>query len=161
MNSSVLTDLIEKGSSISIMATELGVSKATVRHWMKKHGLKTHNSIYNKGKTPSFKCCECGETNPSKFYGHKRSICGKCQNQYNIETGRKKKEYIVEALGGRCSYCGYNKYIGALDIHHLDPTIKDKNFGSIRGWSKSRIDKEIENCVLLCANCHREEHGYE
>jgi hypothetical protein len=27
--------------------------------------------------------------------------------------------------GGKCQCCGYNKYIGALEFHHVDPEQKD------------------------------------
>ena len=59
--------------------------------------------------------------------------------------------------GGECSHCGYSKYVGALEFHHVDP--KEKDFGisgKVLGWE--RIKKELEKCVLLCSNCHREEH---
>ncbi|WP_409559591.1 HNH endonuclease [Escherichia coli] len=100
------------------------------------------------------KCSHCGEEDPTKFYGHKKSICGACHNKYTTELGQHKKKYARDKLGGKCAACGFNQYEESLDIHHLDPAIKDKNYGSMRGWSLARIDKEIENCVLLCKNCH-------
>lgn len=24
--------------------------------------------------------------------------------------------------GGKCQICGYDRYVGALEFHHLDPT---------------------------------------
>jgi hypothetical protein len=39
---------------------------------------------------------------------------------------RKIKTLAIEYKGGKCQVCGYNKYQGALDLHHF------------------------------CANCHRE-----
>ena len=32
------------------------------------------------------------------------------------------KKWAVEEKGGKCSICGYNKCIEALEFHHLDPT---------------------------------------
>lgn len=66
---------------------------------------------------------------------------------------------IVDYLGGKCSNCGYNKCVAALDAHHIDPS--NKSFAlSHRGLTKSwdRIKEEANKCRLLCANCHREEH---
>ena len=103
--------------------------------------------------------CKCGETNPSKFYGNKRSICGKCHNKYTIEKGNELKKKVVEYLGGGCINCGYNKFMCSLDIHHKDPKTKDKNFLSKRGWSWSRIEIEINKCILLCRNCHQAFHS--
>lgn len=68
------------------------------------------------------------------------------------------KHYALEKLGGKCQKCNYNKCVYALDIHHLNPSIKDSKFHHKGGWSRERLDKELENCILLCANCHREEH---
>jgi len=73
---------------------------------------------------------------------------------------RRLKEMAVNMKGSKCEICGYNRYIGALDFHHLDETKKD--FGlSMRGLTRSwgAIQKEIEKCILVCANCHREIHG--
>ena len=44
------------------------------------------------------------------------------------------------------------------DFHHTDPLTKDKGIGQIisLGWEKVKI--ELNKCVLLCANCHRETH---
>jgi 5-methylcytosine-specific restriction endonuclease McrA len=69
---------------------------------------------------------------------------------------RKVKLMAVESLGGKCTICGYNKYIGALELHHAigvkDFSVGEK--GYTRSWEKIRL--EIKKCVLLCANCHRE-----
>lgn len=105
------------------------------------------------------KCSFCGETDKTKFYGHKKHTCGPCHNQYTIKRGQEVKLYVLTQLGNCCSLCGYSKCMDALDIHHTDPTKKDKNFRSFKGWGKERIDREIEFCTLLCANCHREVHA--
>lgn len=60
-------------------------------------------------------------------------------------------------FGGKCTICGYSKYVGALDFHHLDPTTKSFGLAN-RGLTKSMkvLTEEAQKCVLLCANCHRE-----
>lgn len=70
---------------------------------------------------------------------------------------RKIKELSINYKGGRCQICGYAKYPGALDLHHKDPSnklfgISDK--GYTRSWDKVKM--ELNKCVLVCANCHRE-----
>ncbi len=73
---------------------------------------------------------------------------------------RKLKAMVVEYRGGKCMICGYNKYFGALDLHHVDET--QKSFGlSVRGLTRSweKIKEEADKCILLCANCHREIHA--
>lgn len=58
-----------------------------------------------------------------------------------------------------CSKCGFS-HPKALDFHHVDPLSKEESVSSAvtQGWSISRIKKEIEKCILLCANCHRIYH---
>lgn len=103
--------------------------------------------------------CECGETNPDNFYSRRKSSCKTCHRTVIIKRIKKQKGRIVEHFGGECQCCGYNRYYGALVIHHLDPTKKDKNFIHVTGWSWKRILKEIETCVLLCNRCHAEVHA--
>jgi HNH endonuclease. len=55
-------------------------------------------------------------------------------------------------------HCGYSRCIKALEFHHRDPAEKDFAPGGsyVLGWE--RIRQEFDKCILLCANCHREEH---
>lgn len=56
----------------------------------------------------------------------------------------------------KCSICGESRY-WCLDFHH----IKDKEFniGSLaRYTSLNKVKKEIEKCIVVCANCHRDIH---
>ena len=73
---------------------------------------------------------------------------------------RKIRLMAIEYKGGKCSVCGYAHYIGALEFHHLDDSKKDfgiSNKGYTRSWKK--VKEELDKCVLLCANCHRELHA--
>lgn len=67
----------------------------------------------------------------------------------------------IEHLGGKCVECGYNKCPAALDFHHRDPHTKDATVRTLiqRKWQDILI--EINKCVLLCSNCHREYHWYQ
>lgn len=108
------------------------------------------------------KCLYCGETDPTKFYGNKKKVCAKCHNQDVKKRGQDNREFAIDQLGGKCVACGYDTYLCSLDIHHTDADDKDENFRSMRGWSKERILKEIEQCILLCRNCHQAHHsGYD
>jgi len=72
---------------------------------------------------------------------------------------RKIKLMAIEYKGGKCRICGYNKCPGALDLHHINGQklfgIGEK--GYTRSWKK--IKKELDKCILVCANCHREIEG--
>lgn len=76
------------------------------------------------------------------------------------ERRRKLRKMVIEYKGGKCKLCGYKRYVGAFDLHHLDES--QKEFGlSARGLTRSweKIKAEADKCVLVCANCHRELHG--
>ncbi len=73
---------------------------------------------------------------------------------------RRIKELAVEYKGGKCQVCGYDKYQGALDLHHLNQAEKSFGIGDdgyTRSWEK--IKAEVDKCILVCANCHRELEG--
>jgi hypothetical protein len=72
-------------------------------------------------------------------------------------TRRKNMAILKAEAGGCCCRCGYNKCTAALEFHHLDPSQKEsKIIGSTASLAKQR--EEAAKCILLCSNCHREEH---
>jgi 5-methylcytosine-specific restriction endonuclease McrA len=77
-----------------------------------------------------------------------------------VKDRRKKiKKMAVEYKGGKCQICSYDKCIEALEFHHLDPNKKDFGIASkgvTRSWAK--VKAELDKCIMLCANCHREVH---
>jgi hypothetical protein len=83
------------------------------------------------------------------------------QNIAAVSKRRKMiKQMAIEYKGGKCIFCGYDKYAGALDFHHIDESQKLFNL-SVKGLTRSweRTKAELDKCVLVCANCHREIHG--
>lgn len=101
--------------------------------------------------------CENCETEYTFKQGYTtRKYCMKCRSNVRNQTQKLK---AVNYLGGKCAKCSYNKYIGALNFHHIDP--EQKSFGIGKnlslGWDK--LKKELDKCQLLCANCHAEHHG--
>lgn len=72
------------------------------------------------------------------------------------------KQQAVKYKGGKCNICGYNKCITALEFHHINPSEKNIKFNS-RGIDRrvafEVLKKELDKCILLCANCHRETHA--
>lgn len=151
MEYKALSALVGGGLSVREIAVETGKSYTTIRYWLSKHGLATKKRV-------EFEC-PCGERDPAKFYGHKRHICGKCQNEYVVRKGREMRKRIIAFMGGRCKVCGYHRCVEAFDVHHLDPKKKDPNFPGVRGWSWERVKREIAHCALLCKNCHAEVHA--
>jgi hypothetical protein len=83
--------------------------------------------------------------------------CKGCNVEAVSESRRQQKKKLAGMLGGKCQCCGYNRCIGALDFHHVDPTTKEFNI-SQNGLTRSihKVIEELRKCALVCANCHRE-----
>jgi hypothetical protein len=78
-----------------------------------------------------------------------------------VHARRKKvREMAVAYKGGKCEKCSYDHCIDALEFHHVDPDKKDFNISS-KGYTRSweRVRAELDKCMILCANCHREIHA--
>ena len=102
-------------------------------------------------------CYFCDKEFTPIKYGHNRLYCYDC-----IPLGGNQRARIIELFkkkqGGKCSICGYDKYLGALDFHHEEPNSKEFTISNM-DFRMDVIEAEVEKCVLLCSNCHREFHG--
>lgn len=110
-------------------------------------------------------CGKCKIKKPfDSFYKYKKNgkfykNCKLCHNKNPAKRLRNLKIKCVNYKGGMCKKCGYNKFIGSLDFHHIEPEHKDfmisHSFTSFNNLHK----KELDKCILLCSNCHRIEHS--
>jgi hypothetical protein len=77
-----------------------------------------------------------------------------------INWRKRTRRKLVEAFGGKCCICGYDKCDRALAFHHLQPDKKDFGIASAfrNNMSWEKIKKEVDGCVLVCGNCHMEIH---
>lgn len=166
MEKHILQEQIDQGYSQAKIAQNMNCCQSTVRYWLTKYNLKTNRNRYNKGHTwagtkgeKPHLCYLCGETDPNKFYGKRKNICGRCHNQEVKKYYKAKREKWLDYLGGKCVVCGYDTYPCSLATHHLDPDKKDPNFNTARHWSFEKIKKELDKCVLACHNCHAAIHA--
>ena len=72
---------------------------------------------------------------------------------------RSMKKQAIKLLGGKCSICGYDKCIDALEFHHENPEEKDFKLGSGNTMAWKEYKSEAEKCILVCSNCHKEIHS--
>ena len=85
----------------------------------------------------------------------------KSQREYHANYIKERRKFnklkLTKYKGGKCCVCGYKKYHGALDFHHLG----EKNFsmGNSMTISMKRLKKEADKTILVCKNCHAEIHG--
>ena len=68
-----------------------------------------------------------------------------------------KTSQLVNYKGGKCERCGYDKCVQALQFHHLNPDEKDFAISG-KSYSFERLKKEVDKCIMVCANCHIEIH---
>lgn len=90
------------------------------------------------------------------------AYCKSCFNEYCIKRWIQNKIDAVMTKGGECQDCHLkltDSHYSVFEFHHLDPTKKDISWNKMRLRSKKSRDKELEKCVLLCANCHRIRHA--
>jgi 5-methylcytosine-specific restriction endonuclease McrA len=85
--------------------------------------------------------------------------CKKCDAKQGKILRETIKRKCVEYKGGKCFVCGYNKFQGSLDFHHVDPKEKDFGIATMKSNSFESLKQELDKCVLLCKNCHCEVHA--
>lgn len=163
-----LLELVEAGLSVAEIARAVDRSKATVRHWLKRHGLKTWSPKGTRRKVESaaafdaglreaqMECATHGETG-FVVDGRGYYRCRRCRADAVSRRRRKMKEILVAEAGGRCAICGYAQSMRALHFHHVDPATKRLELNA-RGVALSldTLRAEAQKCVLLCSNCHAE-----
>ena len=72
-----------------------------------------------------------------------------------------KEEWVKFKSTLKCTICGFD-HPAALDFHHVDPTKKENIVSALisTGCYKAAM-REVEKCVVLCANHHRVLHAEE
>jgi hypothetical protein len=106
----------------------------------------------------------------------KHSRCGECYKEIRKKSYDKNKDYYLKKnvrlrkhntewykdikKNKSCIICGESESV-CLDFHHLDGNNKDYLVSQMRysTYSKEKIIKEMEKCVILCSNCHRKVHA--
>ena len=104
-------------------------------------------------------CKECKRTYNAEWYRNNKAKHSQkaLKNKKIYRKENKKVLFAFKSFG--CLTCGEREHC-ALDAHHLDPKIKEGNIAHVaRDSSPTRMLKELNKCVCLCANCHRKVHA--
>ena len=66
----------------------------------------------------------------------------------------------MDYKGNKCAFCQYNDYVGALEFHHKISSTKEFGIGQ-KGYTRSwdKVKAELDKCILVCSNCHKEVHA--
>jgi hypothetical protein len=171
MDKDVLASYTEAGLSTYKIATIENKAPSTIRYWLNKYNLKTKNKSFKNGYFTKNKvdinnqfCSSCNiQLNSVNGYFRKdRGIyypeCKKCISLSTKDKRKDNKERAIEYRGGCCNNCGYNKNIAALEFHHKNPLEKEIAPSKLTNREWEILKEEIDKCVLLCSNCHKEEH---
>lgn len=162
-----LEALVEAGMTIAEIAAQVGRSKGSVRHWLRRYGLKTKNGVGRRTAATArakeagllavrMTCQHHGETEFS-LEGRGYYRCKRCRSEAVTRRRQRIKETLVEEAGGACVLCGYDRCPGALGFHHLDPSAKRMHVSADgNGVALDTLRAEARKCVLVCANCHAE-----
>jgi len=115
--------------------------------WQKDNPEKVREYVKKWKKNNPEKVREQRRRHRKRYRGLHRKRLHEWINNYKLSKG--------------CAICGYNKCAEALDFHH--PGDKDIGIARLSNKDKSikRIKKEMDKCVIRCANCHRELHAKE
>jgi transposase len=156
---------VENGLTLNEMARSVNRDISTVRYWLRRYGLKATGGSRRRetreAKQRGLRHIErrCPQHGRTRFVLENRGSyrCMKCRRADVSAWRRRAKQRLVEEAGGKCKACGYDRYLGALQFHHLDPSTKSFSL-SRRGCTRAfaELKAEAAKCVLLCANCHAE-----
>lgn len=157
-----LEALVAEGLTTRAIAAELDLSQSTVRHWLRQYGLRTERAARRqppgpRPRTMQRECRRHGRTEHVRLGSQPQYRCRRCLAERVAARRRKVKEILVRETGGGCLICGYDRALGALHFHHVDPATKEFGIAQ-RGVTRSleRARAEVRKCVLLCSNCHAE-----
>jgi hypothetical protein len=129
------------------------------------------------------KCCKCkaikNETQFSKKKSAKdglQSRCNECMSKTMLKVyyedkaawrknckrqKQRKHQWINDFKAEKgCSTCKESDF-NCLEFHHLNRSEKEYDISRMvsDNVGDERILKEIERCIVLCANCHRRHHA--
>jgi hypothetical protein len=129
-------------------------------------------------------CVRCGKDKSEfafawrwKWRGIRQKTCKACRKIENAEWYERHGEqhrarvkqrlkaarvaaraYVAAILGqSRCVYCGESDS-KVLEFHHVKRKRNSVSKLAAGGASPERIQREIDRCEVVCANCHRRLH---
>jgi hypothetical protein len=169
MEMEVLKKYLLDGYSLNQISKITGKSLTSIRYWKNKYSLKSFYKTFKEQEKIEYGetryCPKCKKDIKTDNFHNRRgksnssSYCKNCTNEKTLERMRKLKSQMIEYKGSSCVRCGYDRYQGALEFHHLDPKEKDFNLSNLKKYSfDERVKLELDKCILVCSNCHREIH---
>ena len=127
--------------------------KIYVCEWVQKRGCTTKNQQIIKQEIDKCDvlCANC----------HRKTHKNKKEEKIII-TRQKWITWFKDNGYNKCSRCGYDKCFDVIEFHH-----EEEKFFTVAQFTGRRVcspknqrllEPELKKCIVLCANCHREEH---
>lgn len=138
-------ELYISGINITNISKNLGICRRSIYRILRKHNIK----LSTKSKSYSCLICELSCT---------KKICTVCNT--NLRRYRVKKQCVLY-LGNKCNKCGWSGHLAGYDFHHKNQNLKTfkPSATNLANRSFEVVKKELDNCELLCAICHRIAHS--
>ena len=136
------------------IAARVGVSYATVQHWLSKHGLKTKRAAQPRGadaRTVQRECPVHGLTTFVRYSANDHHRCERCRKDRVVARRRKVKALLVEEAGGCCLLCGYDRYSGALQFIISTRARSRSDWGSAASRAHSNAAGRRRASAFSCA----------
>lgn len=95
--------------------------------------------------------------------------CTQVQNatwyDQNSSTIRIRRQTIWQYLAPHCVFCGFDRHVSAMDMHHLEA--KETEIASLitevtlapDAYKIEKLLREASSYIALCSNCHRMLHA--
>lgn len=102
-----------------------------------------------------YTCKNCvKETSLAHYSNNKQKYINRALNVTKVAT-----DYVKELRQrSKCSICPESAP-ECLDFHHLESQEKDNAVSMMLHLGIERVQREINKCIILCANCHRKIHS--
>lgn len=104
-------------------------------------------------------CRDCGKKRSKRYYKDNR-------DKHKTVIGARKSRVVsanvakFRAIKDRCKCANCTESDSVcLDFHHIGDKDMEITKAIHRGWSWTRVVKELEKCIVFCANCHRKFHA--
>lgn len=113
-------------------------------------------------------CVCCERVRSFWIHKHRREEASSSLQNTPQAIDRRKKQaeirsYLCEKKRqiGKCAMCERTcltqdpVILSSFDFDHLDPSTKIKDISSMVSFVRAKVDRELDKCRLLCANCHK------
>lgn len=152
---------VVEGLDQASIARLAGVSRYTIRSWVRKHGLQKPAGSWTVGRAPWNKGrrYRAGWNHTPevrrRLSGHKKGANnpqwrgGITRQAVTIRRGvNELRPHVLERDGYRCRLCGAHSK--QLEIHHIIPV-----------WARPELVLDLDNIATVCRPCHLEIGGRE